>query len=308
MPKILLIAFIGLLFFQFIWVDKQSRLPTSNRGSRSQDTLHYAFFAHTYLWHSSLQLVDPRIQELNKKGYERIWLGGDICTEASLEKETFLYIDSVFKISLPQNQYALGNHDIRNGNKEWYRSVCQKDSYNYYEKDGVISVCLDMTLNRSDCENLNRQYRMLKNICDTINSNRHLFIFGHQNPWKGLPELPHPYNYSHTNYEFWPSHCDDSLAYYKNTIYPLLKAVRDRGVKVYNIIGDTGGGNVRTFYIENSDSIHFFACGINNSKYFGDTLLYNQQPRDKILVFDHILSTNEITWSFQDLDSLINAQ
>ncbi len=307
MPKILLIAFIGLLFFQFIWVDKQGQLPAPNRGSRSQDTLHYAFFGHTSQWYTSNQQIDIRVESLDMSPYHRIWLGGDITSESSLDKNTFLYIDSVFGIRKATTQYALGNHDIRNGNKQWYEKVCNRKSYNYYEADGAISICIDMTLNSSDCENLNKQFKLVKDICDTIQVNKHLFILGHQNPWKNVPDLPDPYTYGHTNFQYWLCHCDDSTSYFQNAIYPLLKQVRNRGIKVYNIIGDTGG-YVREFYRENSDSIYFFASGINNSKYFGDSVLYNQQPKDKILVFDHIQSTNEIRWSFQDLDSLLNEQ
>jgi hypothetical protein len=307
MLKALSILFVAFLFFQFIKIEHLSQLPTKNEKDRSQDTLHYAFFAHVSQWYTAVPTVDIRVSLLDKSGYDRIWLGGDITSESSLNKETFLYIDSIFSISSPTTQYALGNHDIRNGNKQWYEKVCRRKSYNYLEANGAISVCLDMTLNSSDCENLNKQFKLIKDICDTIQVNKHLFIFGHQNPWKNVPDLPNPYNYAHTNFEYWLCHCDDSTAYFQNAIYPLLKQVRNRGIKVYNIVGDTGG-YVREFHQENSDSIHFFSCGINNSKYFGDTAMYNQQPKDKILVFDHIVSTNEIKWSFQDLDSLLNVQ
>ena len=89
----------------------------------AQEIKHYMFTGHTYQWYTDGSKVDPRLVELDKSVYNRIWLGGDICSEAMLKRSTLEYIDSLFRIHEPWNHYALGNHDTRNGNLEWYREI-----------------------------------------------------------------------------------------------------------------------------------------------------------------------------------------
>ncbi len=78
----------------------------------------------------------------------------------------------------------------------------------------------------------------------------------------------------------------------------MLKEVRERGIEVYNILGDTGSGTYKGFYKENRDSIHFFASGVDNSRYADDPQLYAQQPADSVLIFQHDLTSQELTWQF----------
>ncbi|MBL4703337.1 MAG: hypothetical protein JKY54_02385 [Flavobacteriales bacterium] len=149
---------------------------------------------------------------------------------------------------------------------------------------------------------------MLKNICDTISVSKHLFVFHHAGLWLRVPGLPHPGSYSHSNLEFWGANCDSSSAYFENTIYPMLKEVRSRGIKVYCIMGDSGAGSMKGFHKENMDSIHFFSSGLYNSKYTHDSVLYDAQIPDSVLVFSHDLVNQEMTWQFQGLDSLLSEQ
>ncbi|MBL4705614.1 MAG: hypothetical protein JKY54_13910, partial [Flavobacteriales bacterium] len=83
------------------------------------DTLYYLFMGHTYNAKPTGPRVDPRLVLLDKSGYSRLWLGGDICSEAFLEKSTVEHMDDVFDLGNPSTQYALGNHDVRNGNMQW---------------------------------------------------------------------------------------------------------------------------------------------------------------------------------------------
>ena len=112
-------------------------------------------------------------------------------------------------------------------------------------------------------------------------------------------------NYYHTNYRHWNANFSSSDANFETAIYPLLLSAKNRGVKVYCIMGDSGS-KVKAYYEPSVDSIHFFASGIYNSKYT-DPAEIAAKP-DKLLIFEHLLNTNEMVWKFHDLDSLLNAQ
>jgi len=99
----------------------------------AQTTKQYLFTGHTYDWLSYGSRVDNRLIELDKSVFDRIWLGGDICSEAMLNYSTILHIDSLFEIGKPGNHYALGNHDTRNGNVDWYRELTGRETYYSYE-------------------------------------------------------------------------------------------------------------------------------------------------------------------------------
>lgn len=271
------------------------------------DTLRYLFLGHTYDWQSGNHRVDPRVQAIHFSNYARTWLGGDISSEAMLKRSIISHIDSVFDLSAPTTQYALGNHDIRNGNMQYYWETTGRKSYNMHSDNGVVSICLNSQLNPSLCEDLNDQFDLIKNVCDTIQSSKHLFLFMHSGIFGNVPNLPAPINYSHTNFSNWNANCSGPSATFASAIYPLLEQVKARGIIVYCIMGDTGAV-YKQFHAEPTDSIHFFANGINNSKFVNDPVVLAQQPKDRVLVFEHVLPTDEITWKFKDLDSLLLAQ
>ncbi|MBX2817760.1 MAG: hypothetical protein KTR24_17275 [Saprospiraceae bacterium] len=273
-------------------------VPLAVRGPAVSDTLQYIFLGHTYEWHTGGNRIDPRIVALDPQQYDRIWLGGDICSEAMLYETTLQHIDEVFDLSKATTQYALGNHDIRNGNIQWYHQYTGRRSYNHHTEHGLVSVCLNSMLNTTLCQDLNLQYQMLKNICDTISHSKHLVVFHHLNLWADLPDLPPPSTYSHHDARYWTANCDSIKTHYRDVIYPMLKEVRARGIKVYCIVGDTGSGTYKGFHTENRDSIHFFASGVDNSRYADDPQAYGQQPADSVLIFKHDLGQQHLTWEF----------
>jgi hypothetical protein len=270
------------------------------------DTLSYLFLGHTYNFKPTGPRVDPRVVQIDKSQFSRIWLGGDICSEAFLEKSTVLHMDSVFSLSSSTTQYALGNHDVRNGNIEWYSEICNKPTYNVYSANGAVSICMNSMLNPGLCTQLNSQYKMIKSVCDTITDSKFLFIFHHAGLWENVPGLPPSATYCHSNFNYWVANCDSASTYYENTIYPLLKQVRNKGIKVFCIMGDSGTGTLKGFHTENADSIHFFASGLYNSKFSHDSILYNAQIPDSALIFTHDLVNQQMDWKFQSIDSLLN--
>ncbi|MCH7534217.1 MAG: hypothetical protein IH948_00435 [Bacteroidetes bacterium] len=281
-------------------LEKSGLVNTKSVG----DTLQYFFVGHPYRANAANNKVDVRIEALNYGKYDRIWLGGDVCSEAMLEYSTVEYIDSIFDLSLPSTQYALGNHDIRNGNMEYYREFTGRESYNVFSARGAVTICMNSQLNPSLCEELNNQFDMIKNVCDTISPNSFLFLIMHSNLFYQLP-ISKPNNYFHANYQYWNANCSSSDATFANAIYPLLLIAKSKGVTVYCIMGDSGSLN-KAYYEPSIDSVHFFASGIYNSKYT-DSLEILAKP-DKVLIFEHIPAANKMSWRFHDLDSLLNAQ
>jgi len=302
---IILIGIFGVFSFNYNGSIKIS--PPSEEKAEG-DTLRYIFLGHTYRWGSTPPnyKVDLRVEGLNYANFDRIWLGGDILSEAMLHEHSVGYIDSIFDLGDPSTQYALGNHDTRNGNIQYYWNYTGRKSYNVFSDKGVVSICMNSQLNPSNCEDLNNQFDLIKGVCDTIQTASHLFITMHSCLFYGVPNIPNPATFGHTNFEHWNANCDSSNTSFAEVIYPLLKQVNALGIKVYVIMGDTGS-TVKAYHQVAEDSIHFFANGINNSKYT-DPIELAAQPRDRVLIFDHIPATQEVTWQFHELDSLFNAQ
>jgi len=262
---------------------------------KSQDTLHYIFLGHIKKPIAGIYVVDDRIAGIDYSIYNRVWLGGDITGESSLDYETLEYIDGLFDISNPSNQVAWGNHDLRNFNDEWIRQITGRKTYNVHYENGITTVVLNLFIAPDDCEKLNDQFEMLQNICDTIQQSSHLVILTHPNVWKDVPGLPHPGVYSHSNQVAWVANCYESNADFISAVYPMLLEVKNKGITVINVLGDAGARKGKSMISD--EEIFFIASGIDHNT--EDT-----NGPDRILIFDHIPETSELTWQFHNLDSL----
>ena len=281
MKKVFVILLASILFYSF------------EQGASSTNS--FLFLGHiNNLSHS----IQDKVAQIDFNRYNRIWLGGDILIEGGIEKQYWLNLDTLMGISASHVQYALGNHDIRNGNIQWYEEITRRKSYNYYVKDKVLSVCLNTMLNPSMCEELNNQFDLIKNICDTVSDSKHLFFFFHSGIW-GQPDTSFPgiTSYAHDNLEYWNVNCDNSQSTFLNAFYPLLNQVVSQGIEVYCILGDTGT-NSKKFYKQSDTGVHFFASGIYNA----------DSEKNNVLIFEHNNTTQQINWDFHDLDSLLSAQ
>ncbi len=273
----------------------------------AQEAKHYLFTGHTYDWHSYGSKVDKRLVELDKSRFDRIWLGGDICSEAMLNYSTIVYIDSLFDIGAPGNHYALGNHDTRNGNIDWYRELTGRETYYTYEQDGITTILMNTCIVPSDCEHLDKQFRMIENVCDTIQNSSHLILIMHHALCYNVPGIPSPNLWSHTKFPYWNANC-----YYRENnsfvgaIYPMLLDVLSRGIEVLCLIGDIGA-NGKLINLPSDDGVFFLGCGLDNSRYTDPDELA-QQEKDLLLIFKHDIEKRQLTWSFQDLDSLLQVQ
>ncbi len=266
----------------------------------------FLFMGHTYDHHGNGERVDPRLEQLEYSNFDRVILGGDVCSEAMQKYSTLQYLDSIFDLGNPNTFYLLGNHDARNDNLDWYYRFTERRPYFVHSEKGVVSVVLNTTLNPAHCEDLDRQFKMLESVCDTISQASHLMILHHHAIATRVPGLPDNWAYSNWPYYYWDSNCYYSDPSYLTSIYPLLLKVKSRGIQVINVIGDTGfnGKGMDTI---SDDGIYYLASGIDNSRYRLDSLALASVAKDRVLIFQHNWRNRVLEWGFHDLDSLVVA-
>ncbi|MBN2367092.1 MAG: hypothetical protein JXL67_13060 [Calditrichaeota bacterium] len=272
----------------------------------NKDTLHYIFIGHPYQWHTVGNKIDSRLEQLDFSRYKGIWLGGDVCSEALLEFFTLEYLDEIIDLGNPANHWTLGNHDARNDNFDLLKKFTGRDTYYTYADQNMVLIVMNTNLVPSNCEDLDKQYFMIKNVCDTIQHASHLFLIMHHGIWRGVPDLPNPSSYAHSDLLYWNANCYSINSRFVDSIYPMLVEVNVRGITVICIIGDMGS-NGKIFQQQSVDGIYFLGCGLNNS-YYTDPVERAAAEKDRVLIFKNIPAERKITWNFCDLDSLLSAQ
>ncbi len=261
-----------------------------------QDSIQYLFAGHCYQLGTHGRKVDYRIEQLDKSGYEGVWLGGDVCTEALLEYSTVQYLDSLFNLGNPETHWALGNHDARDGNWEWYTEFTGRKTYYAYSSHGITRIILNTNIVPTDCESLNAQYKIISDVCDTISVSKYLILLMHHGIWRDVPGLPPPGVYAQSDLVYWNANCDSVNTTFNKVIYPKLLEVKNRGIRVICVLGDMGAGP-KKFDMVSDDGIHFLGCG-----------LYHNEPDNNVLIFTLNKPEEKLTWQFENLDSLLNVQ
>lgn len=264
----------------------------------------YLFLGHTYDHHGEGRRVDQRLERLDPSAFDRIILGGDICSEATQEYATLAYIDSLFDLGSPETYYIMGNHDGRNGNALWYHHFTERPSFYSTSERGLVTVALNTTLNPGNCEELDAQYALLKAVCDTISRASHLLVLHHHAIALDVPGIPHPWKWGNWPYIHWNAHCGSGDPSYMAAIYPLLLDVKRRGIEVICVMGDTGFRRKKVVALSD-DGIHYLASGIDNSRYAREPAVLDTLPKDLVLLFEHRPAAHSLTWAFHDLDSLV---
>ena len=260
----------------------------------TKEKLKYIFIGHCYQNGTEGNKVDYRLEKFDFSCYDGIWLGGDVCSEATLKFSTIKYLDELFNLSNPLTFWALGNHDTRNGNLEWVTQFTQRETYFVYNDNYLTSIVLNTTLVPVDCYNINKQFEIIENVCDTIEDSSHLILLMHHGLWADVPGLLPPGAYCHSNLRYWNANCNDVNSNFVNAVYPLLVEVKNRGIEVICIMGDVGA-NKKKFEMISTDGIIFLGCG-----------LYHNSPDDYVLIFEHEPAKRKLEWKFCNLDSLMN--
>lgn len=273
-------------------------LMVSISSSAQKDTLKYIFLGHTYEYHIAPNRLDPRIYRLDYNDFDGVWLGGDVCSESLMEYSTLERIDSVFHLTKKNTHWTYGNHDARNGNWIWVEELTGHKSYYTTNYKGITYIVLNTNLTPFDCEQLDDQFRMISNVCDTIQKSSHLIMIMHHGVWHDVPELPSVVSYAQSNARYYNFNCYKEQSTYLNTIYPRLVEVQKRGVDVISLIGDMGA---KTLEVYSTDSLLYMGTGLRRS-YFTDPVVRNNSPKDYALVFKHVPETGWLEWKFVDFD------
>ncbi|MBN2779326.1 MAG: hypothetical protein JXR36_16970 [Bacteroidales bacterium] len=276
----------------------------STLSAQIRQEYKYLFSAHTYMGEN---IIDSRLVELDKSVYDNIWLGGDICSETLMNPSTVEYLQEHLKIQEPHNYFCFGNHDRRNGNLDTFISFTGKNSYYADNFNNITCIVLDTNLAPDDCENLNNQYNIICNVTDTIQQSSHLILLFHWGLWGGIPGLPSPATYCHSNLIYWNSNCDSTNNNFAQIIYPKLVEVKNRGVEVICIMGDMGA-TYKKIDFRSDDDIIFLGCGLENIKHRWEEDQWWTYEKDLILELDHNIDNGEITWTYRDIDSLLFVQ
>lgn len=260
------------------------------------DIKKYIFIGHCYQTNTVGYKVDYRLEQLDLSIFDGIWLGGDVCIETMLDYSTMLYIDSLFEIGNPETHWALGNHDARRGNWEWYEQLTGRKTYYTYYNSGVTRIIMNTNLVPTNCKDLDAQFEIIRNICDTITISKDLVLLMHHGLWRNIPDLPPPVTYAQSDLIYWNANCDSVNTQFVDVIYPKLVEVKNRGINVTCIMGDLGS-QLKRFDMYSIDSVRFMGCGFHDN-----------DPNDRVIFAEKEFSADPLNFSFHRIDSLITTK
>jgi len=261
-----------------------------------QDTVMYFFTGHCYQVDIPGYHIDERLKQLDFSPYAGVWLGGDLTTGTMLTYNSIQYIDTLFDLGNPETHWALGNHDARNGNWEWYEEFTGRKTYYAYTSNNITRIILNTNILPVNCEMLNEEYKIISDVCDTIQYSKYLILIMHHGLWHDVPDLPNPSTYAFSDLQYWNANCDSVNTSFVEVVYPKLVEVKNKGIDVICVMGDMGS-NPKTFSQMSVDSIQFLGCGLDQ----GD-------PEDKVLIFKYDKVSQVLTWGFHNIDSLLATQ
>lgn len=273
----------------------------------------YLFLGHPYRWVEAGNRVDSLVEALPLDRYDQIWLGGDVCSRTTEKRETLLYLDSLFRFKRGNVHWAWGNHDIMFGNENWLPETTGRPDYYSEWVDGMLLVVLNTNLlqwpeSNPDsifCSRMEGQYRMLRDIADTIRAASHLVLLHHvcllTNEMTGNSMgLDTVFNFYKP---FLKMRCQPDTASFEKAVYPMLAKVQQRGIQVVLVGGDLGMRS-KAFEYQTPDGVWFLGSGINNSvnPAYAPSYVTNFDA-DRILEFTLDREAKALSWKFHLLTS-----
>lgn len=280
---------------------------------RQKSTETYLFLGHPYQWEDEGRRVDYRVEGLNLKRYDQIWLGGDVCAQTASDTAILVYLDKLFDFASGKVHWALGNHDVNFGPQERiHRYSGRPEFYSHWHK-GLCILVLNTNLfqwpavevSDSICQRMQAQEALVHQVCDTLSQATHLIVLHHY----GLvpPGTLRGQLYPDTIFNFYdPSFrvscsADDLPATFERRWYPHFEAVQARGTQVVFVGGDMGM-QAKRFEWQTESGIWFLGAGINN------TVPDHHRPPyitcfdpDLLLLFNYHTGTGELQWHFEEL-------
>ncbi len=279
---------------------------------KEETAFEYLFLGHTYDWNQG-DRIDPRLEQVDFRSFDQIWLGGDICSRTTQNEQTLRYLDSHFNLDSPATHWAIGNHDILDGRQEWIESYTGRPSFYTTWVEGICLMVLNTNYfwfypsapPQENCEKKEAQLAMIRSVCDTIRQASHLVILHHHALLadKVLGPGGQPAKAFNANYPN-PAIACDSTRLFTDWVYPMLTKVQARGVQVILAGGDMGT-KAKQFNFRTPEGIRILGSGINNSldPKHAPAYVTNFDP-DKVLVFRHYPSKKLLDLEFVPLNKL----
>ena len=261
---------------------------------------NYVFLGHIY---QNDFRINPQIEQLDFGQFDQIWLGGDLLIETTKDQSNLDYLDCLFDLSNPKTKWALGNHDVRNGNVKWITEKTKRGSFYTSHSDGITYFVLNangLKINDLDESFVKSQYRLLKTVCDTITNSSHFIILSHHCPWQDVDSIIT--TGAHVDASKFAFNVRPIQNFYDAIYKPLLEKVQDKGVDVLFISGDFG--QYRNGYDYKSNSgVRFLGSGIlpeaDDPKYDFNKRFFRYNLPDSILVFEHDIVNQKLQWDFR---------
>ena len=274
--------------------------PFIGRASNPKQFKNYLFLGHIYQTETR---INTDIEQLDLNKYDQIWLGGDVLTETTKYQSNLDYLDSIFDLSNPNTKWALGNHDLRNGNVQWINEKTKRPSFYTSHSDGITYFVLNtskLQRDRLDVDFAKSQYHLLKSVCDTIISSSHLVILSHHSPWQQVDSIiKSGANSDASNFVFNV----DPIKDFHNGVYnPLLKKVQSKGVDVIFISGDYGQFRAGNQYTSSS-GVTFLGSGILSINKYNERFSRYKRP-NSVLIFNHDIVNRKLKWKFKQIDDI----
>jgi 3',5'-cyclic AMP phosphodiesterase CpdA len=231
--------------------------------------------------------MDDIIEKIDYSKYSMLLLGGDLTQATSADDETMQHVDSIFNLGNITTLWSLGNHDYSDLNR--IHNYTHRPAYYVFNRNKITFIVLDTQ--DSTFNILANQKAMFDNVIDTIENSSHLIVLHHVLLWMyGNPDLE-PLIDSISNIEWGDcSYCFKENNFYAD-IYSRLLEVKHKGINVICIGGDIGL-KINKFEYTTADDIHFLSSGVRS-----DSI------GSQVLIFNHNIKTQELTWKFDSLAS-----
>lgn len=238
--------------------------------SEQPKTEHILYIGHAYDWHYTDRL-DRRLEKLDFKQYDQIWLGGDVCARTSENPATMAYLDSLLDFS--KVHWSLGNHEHDYGDVTNITAYLQRPTFYTHWQNGLCLLVLNTNLfwpypgvpPQENCEQKAAQLALIQKVCDTLQAASHLVVLHHHALFteKMLDDKGDTIRVFNVNPIPFMASCDSSLTV-TDFLYPQLVALQKKGIHVLLIGGDFGMRS-KQFEYTSAEGITFLGSGVNNT-------------------------------------------
>lgn len=255
-----------------------------------KDNATYLHIAHTRSYGPEKDQLMSEVEKIDYSQYDVLMLGGDMVFESTGKRETLNHLDVVFDLGNQNTLWTLGNHDYHNS-PEWIPEVTDRPNAYAHSRYGITYLVLDSQ--KDNCNTTGAQKELLIKTLDRLKSNTtHLIVLHHKLLWmRDSGDLETQINAVSNGGAGGCFHCVPANDFYLE-VYPRLLEVQKSGVQVICIAGDIGA-KVSEYQHQTDDGIYFLASGLKDGA-----------PENKVLLFQHDIKNEKLTWHFESLENL----